>query len=177
MLHGRTLSYSDTQRYRVGPNYLQLPINRPKTHVATNLRDGQMTYHVDGFSAGGNPHVNYEPSVLGGLKPAIPIGTAHSPHDAANLVRQPISRTDDYRQAGDRFRTFERWEREELIRNLVDALKDCLPEIQQRMVGHFTLADECYGRRVVQGLEMATRASDSDNVGTAPTDPTANAPR
>ncbi len=25
MLLGRTLSYSDTQRYRVGPNYLQLP--------------------------------------------------------------------------------------------------------------------------------------------------------
>ena len=36
MLQGRTFSYSDTQRYRVGANYLQLPINRPKTHVATN---------------------------------------------------------------------------------------------------------------------------------------------
>ena len=29
MLVGRTFSYSDTQRYRVGPNYLQLPVNRP----------------------------------------------------------------------------------------------------------------------------------------------------
>ena len=28
MLQGRTFSYSDTQRYRVGANYLQLPINR-----------------------------------------------------------------------------------------------------------------------------------------------------
>ena len=27
MLVGRTFSYSDTQRYRVGPNYLQLPVN------------------------------------------------------------------------------------------------------------------------------------------------------
>jgi catalase len=34
MLQGRTFSYSDTQRYRVGPNYLQLPINAPKKHVA-----------------------------------------------------------------------------------------------------------------------------------------------
>jgi catalase len=51
LLQGRTFSYSDTQRYRVGPNYLQLPINAPKTHVATNQRDGQMTYHVDGVEA------------------------------------------------------------------------------------------------------------------------------
>jgi catalase len=33
MLVGRTFSYSDTQRYRVGPNYLQLPVNRPREDV------------------------------------------------------------------------------------------------------------------------------------------------
>jgi catalase len=48
MLVGRTFSYSDTQRYRVGPNYLQLPVNSPKNaRVATNEHDGQMTYFVD----------------------------------------------------------------------------------------------------------------------------------
>ena len=31
MLVGRTFSYSDTQRYRVGPNYLQLPVNQART--------------------------------------------------------------------------------------------------------------------------------------------------
>lgn len=31
MLQGRTFSYSDTQRHRAGANYLQLPINAPKT--------------------------------------------------------------------------------------------------------------------------------------------------
>jgi catalase len=66
MLQGRTFSYSDTQRYRVGTNYLQLPINAPKKHVATNQRDGQMTYHVD-TAPNQNPHVNYEPSSLNGL--------------------------------------------------------------------------------------------------------------
>ena len=30
MLVGRTFSYSDTQRYRVGTNYLQLPVNQAK---------------------------------------------------------------------------------------------------------------------------------------------------
>ena len=47
MLVGRTFSYSDTQRHRVGPNYLQLPVNAPKKRIATNQRDGAMTYYVD----------------------------------------------------------------------------------------------------------------------------------
>jgi catalase len=45
MLVGRTFSYSDTQRYRVGPNYLQLPVKQPKNGPpATNQRDSQMAY-------------------------------------------------------------------------------------------------------------------------------------
>src|SRR3954469_11951020 len=72
MLQGRTLSSSDTQRYRVGPNYLQLPINAPqeKARAATNQRDGQMTFYVDGN--GEEKHVNYEPSLLGGYQEASP---------------------------------------------------------------------------------------------------------
>src|SRR6476620_6359506 len=62
LLQGRTFSYSDTQRHRVGANYLQLPINQARTRVATNQRDGQMAYHVEGVEAGENPHINYEPS-------------------------------------------------------------------------------------------------------------------
>ncbi len=42
LLQGRTFSYSDTQRYRVGANYLQLPIIAPKKYVATNQEGGQM---------------------------------------------------------------------------------------------------------------------------------------
>src|SRR5689334_24041194 len=70
MLQGRTLSYSDTQRYRVGPNYLQLPVNAPQDRASarTNQRDGQMVFYVD--AAGKNQHVNYEPSIMGGLKEA-----------------------------------------------------------------------------------------------------------
>ena len=66
---GGTFSYSDTQRYRVGPNYLQLPVNQPKNgRGATNQRDSQMAYYVD--QTGENPRVNYEPSITGGLREA-----------------------------------------------------------------------------------------------------------
>ena len=34
---------------------------------------------------------------------------------AGKVVRQAISRTNDYGQAGERYRTFEAWEQDELI--------------------------------------------------------------
>ncbi|WP_235828126.1 catalase [Brevibacillus migulae] len=161
LLQGRTFSYSDTQRYRVGTNYLQLPINAPKKHVATNQRDGQMTYFVD-QAPGQNPHVNYEPSSLGGLKEAAESGKEHQPAYNAKLVRQKIDRTNDFAQAGETYRSFEEWEREELISNLVNALKVCRKDIQDRMIDHFTKADPDYGRRVAEGLAQANAASAAD---------------
>ncbi|MUG95821.1 catalase [Scytonema sp. UIC 10036] len=154
LLQGRTFSYSDTQRYRVGPNYLQLPINQPKTPVATNQRDAQMTYRVDGVEAGENPHVNYEPSSLGGLKEAPKYGKPHTPYVQGPVIGQKISRTNDYKQAGERYRTFEDWERDDLILNLVTQLKQCSPHIQQRMVEHLMQCDPEYGKRVKEGLEQ-----------------------
>ncbi|NOU91319.1 catalase [Paenibacillus sp. LMG 31460] len=164
LLQGRTFSYSDTQRYRVGTNYLQLPINAPKTRVATNQRDGQMAIMVD-RAPGQNPHVNYEPSSLGGLKEAVPSGKEHQPMYNDKLVREKISRTNDFKQAGDTYRKFEDWERDELIANLVDALKICKPIIQSKMIEHFTKADSDYGRRVSEGLAQAN--VDSAHLGSA----------
>jgi catalase len=154
LLQGRTFSYSDTQRYRVGTNYLQLPINRPHVRVATNQRDGQMTYHVDGVEAGENPHVNYEPSTLGGLREAASSGPAHEPWVEGPVQKRKISRTNDFRQAGEAWRGFEEWEREDLVSNLVDALSQCTLHIQETMVSHFLQADADYGRRVAQGLGL-----------------------
>ncbi|HAX77866.1 MAG TPA: catalase [Cyanobacteria bacterium UBA11372] len=154
MLQGRTFSYSDTQRYRVGPNYLQLPINQPKTRVATNQQGGQMEYSVNTVEAGANPHINYEPSSIDGLKEAPKSGKDHTPYVQGVVGRARISRTNDYGQAGERYRTFSDFERDDLILNLVTQLKQCNPEIQNRMVEHFTKCDPDYGSRVREGLSM-----------------------
>ncbi|MFC6999118.1 catalase [Rufibacter roseus] len=160
MLQGRTFSYSDTQRYRVGPNYLQLPINAPRVKVNTNQRGGQMSFHTD-FAEGQNPHINYEPSFLGGLKEAAPAGGDYSPrYEAANLVHQKLDRTNDFKQAGETYRNFEDWEREDLINNLVNTLATCDQRIQDKMIEHFSLADEDYGRRVREGLENTKKMMD-----------------
>ena len=166
MLQGRTFSYSDTQRYRVGTNYLQLPINAPKSAVATNQRGGQMSYKVD-LAPGQNPHVNYEPSSLNGLKEAPRRGKEHEPQYNARLMRQKIDRTNDFGQAGDTYRNFEDWERDELILNLVNTLAPVAQHIQDKMVEMFTKCDEDYGRRVREGLQKMKGKMQHDGIGTA----------
>jgi catalase len=150
MLVGRTFSYSDTQRHRVGPNYLQLPVNSPKQRPATNQRDGQMTYYVD--QAGENPSVNYEPSITGGLKEAPKPHDEEGPPLEGRLTRKRIPRTDDYRQAGERYQLSEQWEKDDLVANLVDALSQCDRPIQERMVWHWLMADDELGQRVGEGI-------------------------
>ncbi len=60
MLMGRIFSYHDTHLHRIGPNYEQLPINRPHSPVHSYNKDGSMTYH----HAGAQPV--YAPNSYGG---------------------------------------------------------------------------------------------------------------
>jgi len=156
MLVGRTFSYSDTQRYRVGPNYLQLPINAPKCKVATNQQNGPMTFQVEGVVAGGNPHVNYEPSSRGGPLQQPPNAIGGKPHEPvyerAAVQRKAIERTNCFKQAGATYRQLKDWEKNDLISNLVGALKGCNKDIQERMIHNFTQADPEYGARVAKGI-------------------------
>ncbi|MFC4001214.1 catalase [Prauserella oleivorans] len=152
MLVGRTFSYSDTQRYRVGPNYLQLPVNQAKNaEVQTNQRDGLMAYYQD--PGGQNPHVNYEPSITGGLAEGdYPTHDEQGPELRGRLTRKQIERTNDYEQAGQRYLLMEQWERDDLVQNLVTNLQQCDRPIQERMVWHLLLCEDELGNRVGEGL-------------------------
>lgn len=162
LLQGRTYSYSDTQRYRVGSNYLQLPINKPAKHVATNESAGQMDFRQD-YAEHQNPHVNYEPSLIGGLKEAVNPGKEYEPYVEGKLQRNKISRENNFGQAGETYRRMKDWERNDLISNLVIALGDCREEIQSRMISMLTECDKDYGMRVTEGLE-ALRTSTEEKM-------------
>jgi catalase len=154
MLVGRTFSYSDTQRHRVGPNYLQLPVNAPKKRVATNQRDGSMTYHVD--ETGENPSVNYEPSITGGLSETPkPAHQSQGPLIEGRLTRAKIPRTNDYVQAGQRYLLSEQWERDDLVTNLTSQLSECDRPIQERMIWHLFMIEDELGRRVGEGIGIS----------------------
>jgi catalase len=73
LLQTRIFSYSDTQRHRLGPNYLMLPANAPKNAHHNNHYDGLMNFmHRD-------EEVDYFPSRFDTAKHAprypIPAGT------------------------------------------------------------------------------------------------------
>lgn len=60
LLQTRIFSYADTQRHRLGPNYLQIPVNAPQCAHHNNHHDGFMNFmHRD-------EEVNYFPSRWGG---------------------------------------------------------------------------------------------------------------
>ena len=61
MLQGRLFSYHDTHLHRLGPNYLQIPINCPFSPVRNYQRDSFMA--VDGNQRGAP---NYYPNSFSG---------------------------------------------------------------------------------------------------------------
>ena len=138
----------------MGTNYLQLPINQPKAKVATNQRDGQMAFTVDTVP-GQNPSVNYEPSLMNGIKEASPAPRPYPPLYEGRLVRQKIDRENNFKQAGDLWRNeFDETYRAELIRNLSGALANAIPAVQERIVSYCTQADAEYGRRLKESLDQ-----------------------
>jgi catalase len=156
MLVGRTFSYSDTQRHRVGTNYLQLPVNQPKNaSVHTNQRGGQMSYDVD-LAAGQNPHVNFEPSIHNGLREAERRPN-HPPEVRGRLTQSVIERRNDYVQPRGRYNTMMDWERDDLVRNMGDLLSQCERDVQERMLWHFFLVHDDYGRRVGERLGLTAK--------------------
>ncbi len=157
MLVGRTFSYSDTQRYRVGTNYLQLPVNAPKhARVATNQRGGTLSHGVD-LAPGQNPHINFEPSIHNGLHESDRPRPNNPPEVRGQLTQAVIERRNDYVQARARYVTMEPWERDDLVATMVDLLGQCERDVQERMLWHFFLVHDDYGTRVGEGIGVGVK--------------------
>jgi catalase len=155
MLVGRTFSYSDTQRHRVGPNYLQLPVNAPKNaRVATNQRGGQMSYGVD-LAPGQNPHINFEPNIHNGLTESKRPSPINGPEIHGRLTQSILERRNDYVQARARYCTIQDWERDDLVKNLGDLLGQCERDVEERMLWHLFLVHDDYGTRVGKAIGLS----------------------
>jgi catalase len=88
-----------------------------------------------------------------GLKQAeAPGHDEQGPVVQGRLTRKRIPRTDDYRQAGERYQLSEQWEKDDLVANLTGLLGQCDRAIQERMVWHLLLCDDELGLRIGEGL-------------------------
>ena len=150
LLQGRLFSYADTQRHRLGPNYLQLPINRSQVPVNNLQRDGAMQY-----APYGGGMVNYEPNTLvGGMPPEAPAYPTSQPSVEGDVVRRKIKLTNDFEQAGELYRSFSKVDQDHLVDNIADSLGQADKPIQQHMVENLTKADPELGKRVAKGLKL-----------------------
>ncbi|GFG40105.1 hypothetical protein Cfor_09356, partial [Coptotermes formosanus] len=148
MLHGRLFSYSDTQRYRLGPNYLQFPVNRAfKTKITNYQRDGPQTYTNN---QGGAP--NYFPNSFSGPKnePSAAISTFNVTGDVA---RYNSGDEDNFSQPALFWRNvLKPDERDRLVQNIADNLKDAADFIQARTVKMFSQVDAEFGHKLSESL-------------------------
>lgn len=153
LLQGRLFSYGDTQRYRVGANHMQLPINRPKVPVTNTMRDGFMT---NGFYGS---KMNYNPSILPGYKdtwklkePAI--DTKH--FEKESNIDAWDYRADDsdyYTQPGDLYRLMSAEEKERLCKTIAGTMVKVDDRIVKAQMVHFSKADPAYGKRIEELLK------------------------
>jgi catalase len=149
MLQARLISYSDAHRYRLGVNYVDLPVNCPHATRASNYyRDGAMKFNGN---QGGCPV--YEPNSYADTPRQAP-QYAQSPFEIHGLAaRTPYQHpNDNYTQPGNLYRLLDEGAKQRLVHNLVEHMKLARREFQERQIGHFLKADPDYGRRVAAGL-------------------------
>jgi catalase len=150
LLQGRTFSYADTQRHRLGANYLQLPINKPTVPVDNNQRDGPMQ---SGRFSG---PVNYEPNSLGGGIPgeAPEEGKPRVYKLEGEVTRRKIGLTNDFAQAGERYLSLSKMDQEHLVDNLIADLTNIDTPIRKRVIENLTKASPELGKSVAKGLKL-----------------------
>jgi len=149
MLQGRSFSYNDTQRHRIGPNFTQLPVNRPLTPPVNNQRDGAMTYSF-------NPSpINYSPNSLADNRPfPSDIPVPKPVYLSGNAERKTIPKTDDFTQAGERYRSLSKSEKAHLCDNIAFELWKVTPDIKRRVLQYFENADKDFSAGVIQAMEL-----------------------
>ena len=136
MLQGRSFSYIDTQRHRLGTNFAQLPVNRPISPVCNNERDGEATYEF-------NPEpINYSPNSLNNNRPyPYPIPTSDSFCVSGSPTRAPIDYPNDFQQAGEHYLSLNKCERLALCDNIAVELAQCKNDIIDRVLYYFKQAN------------------------------------
>ena len=149
MLQGRLFSYGDTQRYRLGVNHSQIPVNAPRCPFHSYHRDGAM--RVDG---NGGSRIGYEPN------------TKDEWNEQPDFAEPPLSiegaadhwnhREDDdyYSQPRALFQLMTAKQQQVLFENTARAVGGARLDIQHRHIRNCYKADPAYGAGVAKALGL-----------------------
>ena len=149
MLQARLFSYGDAQRYRLGVNHHQIPVNAPRCPFHSYHRDGAM--RVDGNHGG---TLGYEPN------------SESQWQEQPDFREPPLSLegmadhwnhredTDYFSQPGALFRLMTPAQQQALFDNTARAMGDAPEAIKRRHIDHCGQADPAYGRGVAAALGL-----------------------
>lgn len=151
MLQGRLFSYGDAQRYRLGVNHHQIPVNAPRCPVNSYHRDGQMRVDANAGST-----IGYEPNSYGKWQEQPEY--KDPPLSLSGAAWQWNFREDDddyYTQPGKLFRLMSPEQQKVLFENTARNMGDAPKEIKVRHIGNCLKADPAYGRGVADALGIS----------------------
>jgi catalase len=157
LLQGRLFSYTDTQLIRLGgPNFHEIPINRPVAPLHNNQRDGFMRQMIN------SGRVSYSPNSLAGNFPAqVPQAGGGFVSYAERIDSQKVrarseSFFDHYTQAAMFFHSQSEPEQNHIVRALQFELgKVETPHIRIRVLYHLSQIDKGLAKRVAEGLGLS----------------------
>ena len=153
MLQARLFSYGDAQRYRLGVNHHQIPVNAPKCPFHSYHRDGQM--RTDG-NAGST--LGYEPNSYGQWQEqpdfsepplALQGSAGHWDHREDQ---------DYFSQPGALFRLMTFEQQQALFDNTARSIQGASAQTKQRHIDNCSKADPAYGAGVASAIERLGRA-------------------
>ena len=150
MLQGRLFSYGDAQRYRLGVNHDQIPVNRARCPMHSFHRDGQM--RVDGNMGATK---GYSPNSIGEWQ-TKGAAYSYSPTDGESMRYNPYEDRDDncFYQPGNLYRLMSEEKRCLLLKNTVADIMPVTENVKLRHCAHCYLADTEYGSRLAEMLNL-----------------------
>jgi catalase len=154
VLQGRLLSYPDAQRYRLGVNYEQIPVNQSRYEVTNYQRDGFMQV---GDNGGANP--NYRPNSFDDIvadesykEPPMQLES-----NIADWFDRNENDNDHFTQPGLLYsKVMSKNDRENLVNNIASSMSGICgekrDEIINRQISHFYRANSHLGIAVAKEL-------------------------
>ncbi|MEG0034585.1 MAG: catalase [Bacilli bacterium] len=150
-LQGRLFAYGDAQRYRLGVNHNEIPVNKAHCEVNEYHRDGFM--RVDGNYGGEVAYTPNSQNVWAAqpdvMEPPLDLSGALYRYDPKD------DPTDDcFDQPGRLYRLLDREHRDILIKNTKNNIMSVTKNIKYRHAVHCLKADEEYGKLLSDALEL-----------------------
>ncbi|NID10674.1 catalase HPII [Fibrivirga algicola] len=162
LLQGRLFSYTDTQLKRLGgPNFHEIPINRPIAPVHNGQRDGHMRQTIN------KGRTSYSPNLINDNSPAQATKaeggfSSHAERIDARKVRaRSKSFGDHYSQANLFWTSQSDAEKTHLVKALrFELSKVAIEEIRIRMLVQLAQVNSTLAKLVAEGLGMDVPATD-----------------